>query len=61
MEETNITIKYIDFINSMNLLKILTCNKIICNSSYLEKESAHDPYSAIMLATKLKRRKHFKN
>lgn len=32
--ETNIIIKYIAF---MNFLKILTCNKMICNSSYLEK------------------------
>lgn len=56
--ETNVTIKYIDFINSMNLLKILACNKITCNSSDLEKGSAHDPFSAIMLGTKLKRRKH---
>lgn len=32
--ETNIIIKYIDF---MNLLKIFTCNQMICNSSYVEK------------------------
>lgn len=51
--KTNVTIKDIDFINSMNLSKILACNKMICNLSCLEKESAHDPFSAIMLATKL--------
>lgn len=59
--ETNVTIKYIDLINSMNPLNIVACNKMICSSSYLGKESAHDPFSAIMLATKPKRRKHFKN
>lgn len=32
--ETNIIIKYMDF---MNFFKIFTCNKMICNSSYLEK------------------------
>lgn len=53
--ETNVSIKYIDFINSANLLKM------ICNSSYLEKENAHDPFSAVTLAAKLKMRKHFKN
>lgn len=59
--ETNTTIKYNDFISFMILLKILAYNKMICNSSNLERESAPDPSSATMLATKLKRRKHFKN
>lgn len=54
--KTKVTINYIGFIK--NLLKILTFNKMICNVSCLEKESAYDPFSAIMLATKRKR-KHF--
>lgn len=34
------------------------CNKMFCNLSCLEKESAYDLFSVIMLATKCKR-KHF--
>lgn len=56
--KTKVTINDTDFINSLNLLKILACNKMICNLSCLEKERASDPLSAIMLATKRKR-KHF--
>lgn len=36
--KTNITIKYTDFTNSMNLLEIVTSNKIVCDSSCLENK-----------------------
>lgn len=53
--------KYIVLINSDFFFKDCLQHIMICNSSYLEKESARDPFSATMLSTKLKRRKHFEN